>query len=55
MIHLAIVAAVIMLVLWLLGLSAFSLGAWAHIFLVLAIISLVLWLVGGGFGRRTTY
>ena len=54
MIHLAIVAAVIMLVLWLLGLSAFSLGAWVHIFLVLAIISLVLWLVGGGLGSRSS-
>ena len=53
MIHLAIVAAVVMLVLWLLGLSTFSLGAWAHIFLVLAIISLVLWLVGGGLGSRS--
>jgi len=52
-IHLAIVAAVILLVLWLLGLSTFSLGAYAHIFLVLAIIALVLWLVGGGLGRRS--
>ena len=52
MIHLAIVAAVILLILWLLGLSTFSLGAYAHIFLVLAIVALILWAIGGGLGRR---
>jgi hypothetical protein len=54
MIHLAILAAVILLVLWLLGLSAFSLGAFAHIFLVLAVVAIILWFLGGGLGSRSS-
>jgi hypothetical protein len=53
MIHLAIVAAAILLVLWLLGLSAFNLGAFAYVFLVVAIIAVILWFFGGGMGRRS--
>ncbi len=53
MVHLLIVAAVILLILWILGLSTLSWGAYAWILLVLAIIAAVLWLLGGGLGRRT--
>jgi hypothetical protein len=51
-IHLAIIAAVILLVLWLLGMSTFSLGAFAHIFLALAVVALILCFLGGDVGRR---
>jgi hypothetical protein len=53
MIHLAIVAAVVLFILWLLGLSAFNLGTYAWVFLVLALISVIGWVFGGGLGRRS--
>lgn len=52
MIHLLLLAAVILLVLWFLGLSSLSLGSFAWVFLIIALIAAVLWMVGGGLGSR---
>jgi hypothetical protein len=50
--HLALIASVLVLVLGLLGLSAFNLGASAPVFLVVAIIAGILWFFVGAMGRR---
>jgi hypothetical protein len=44
MFDLLLVIAVILLILWLLGLFAFSLGGLVYIALVLAVILLIIWL-----------
>lgn len=54
LIHLLLVAALVLVILWLLGLSALNLGAFAWVFLVVAIIAVVGWALGGGLGGRRT-
>jgi hypothetical protein len=43
---------IILLVLWLLGITVFNLGSLVHIALVLAVILIIVWLVKALFRRR---
>jgi hypothetical protein len=47
-----LILAIILLVFWLLGITAFSLGNLVYIALVLAVILIIVWLARRIFGRR---
>jgi hypothetical protein len=48
MIHLLLVIAVVLFVLWLLGLiTSYTLGGGIHILLVIAVISIIAWVILG--------
>lgn len=43
--HILLVIGIILLILWLLGLFAFSLGGLVHIALIIAVIFVIVWLL----------
>lgn len=45
-----LVVGIVLLILWLLGLFVFSLGALIHIALVIAVILIIIWLLKAVFG-----
>jgi hypothetical protein len=44
-VHILLVIGIILLILWLLGLFAFSLGGLVHIALIIAVIFVIVWLL----------